>query len=120
MKTLPLPIKALLSSIINAINMSSRYKSPLNLSNNPFNTTREASFAPLNSTLPNAFSRMIATSLIAIVGEEDTLLLVPRLRDTCERPEPTYNKRYNLFKTPPTSLDPQYSLYISREPLHDN
>jgi hypothetical protein len=104
-KTLPLPIKALLSLIINAINMSSRYKSPLNLSNNPFNTIREALFAPLNSTLPNAFNYIIATSLTAIVGKEDALLLILRLCNTYKRPKPIYNKRYNPFKTPPTSFN---------------
>jgi hypothetical protein len=104
-KTLPFPIKDLLSLIINAINMSSRYKSPLNLSDKPFNTTREALFALLNSTLPNAFSRIIAISLTVIVGKEDALLLVSRLRDTCKRLKPTYNKRYDPFKAPPTSLD---------------
>jgi hypothetical protein len=75
-KTLPLPIKALLSLIINAINISSCYKSPFNFNNNPFNITREALFALLNSTLSNAFSRIIATSLIVIISEKDTLLLV--------------------------------------------
>jgi hypothetical protein len=100
--------------------MSSRYKSPLNLSNNPFNTTREALFALLNSTLPNAFSYIIATSLTAIVSEKDALLLVSRLRDTCKRLKLTYNERYDPFKAPPTSFNLQYSLYISGEPLHDN
>jgi hypothetical protein len=62
----------------------------------------------------------MATSLTAIVGEEDALLLVSRLRDTCERPEPTYNERYDPFKTPPTSPNPQYSPYINKKPLHNN
>jgi hypothetical protein len=84
MKTLPLLIKALLSLIINAINILSRYKSPLNLSNNPFNITHEALFALLNSTLPNAFSYIITTSLTTIVGKEDALLLVSRLYNTCK------------------------------------
>jgi hypothetical protein len=86
MKTLPFPIKALLSLIINSINMSFRYKSPLNFNfnNNPFNITREALFALLNSTLPNAFNYIIAISLTAIVNKEDTLLLVSRLCNTCK------------------------------------
>jgi hypothetical protein len=91
-KTLPLPIKALLSLIINAINMSSRYKSPLNLNNSPFNTICKALFALLNSTLLNAFNYIIATSLAINVSEEDALLLISRLRDTCKRLKPIYNK----------------------------
>jgi hypothetical protein len=72
--------------------MSSCYKSPLNLSNSPFNTIREALFALLNSTLPNAFSYIIAISLTIIVNKEDTLLLISQLCDICKRLKPTYNK----------------------------
>jgi hypothetical protein len=86
--------------------MSSRHESPLNLSDNSFSSIRERLAVPSNATLPSAFGRIMTASLIATVDKEDALPLTIRLRDTCQRPEVTYNKRYDPFKTPPADLDP--------------
>ena len=86
--------------------MSSRHKSPLDLSDNSFSSIRERLAVLLNATLPSAFSRMMTASLVVTVDKKDALLLTIRLRDTCQRPEVTYNERYDPFKTPPADLDP--------------
>jgi hypothetical protein len=85
--------------------MSSRHKSPLDLSDNSFSSIRERLAVLLNATLPSAFSRMMTISLVITVDKEDTLLLTIWLRDTCQRPKVTYNKQYDPFKTPPADLD---------------
>jgi hypothetical protein len=86
--------------------MSSRHKSPLDLSDDSFSSIRERLAVLSNTTLPSAFSRIITASLVATVDKEDALLLTIRLRDTCQRPKVTYNKRYDPFKTLPADLDP--------------
>jgi hypothetical protein len=104
-------------TIINTINMSLRYKTPIDLSDNTFDL-RGASSAPLSTGLPNAFGRIIAALVIATVTSEHKA--PTRQRDTCRRPKPTYNNKYNPFIAPPADLDPRYSLYTNREPLYND
>jgi hypothetical protein len=104
-------------TIINTINMSLRHKTPIDLSDDTFDL-RGASSAPLSTGLLNAFGRMMAALVIATVASEHKALT--RQRDTCRRPEPTYNNKYNPFIAPPADLDPRYSPYANREPLYDD
>jgi len=109
-------------TIINTINMSSRYKSPLNVSNN--NALRvlliTLLITLLTSTLPSAFRRIMATSAGNTPASKDALPSTIQLRDTYDRPKPSYNNNYNPFYAPPNSLDPRYSLYENSEPLQDD
>ncbi len=109
-------------TIINTINMSSRYKSPLNVSDD--DAPRALSITPsitlLTSTLPSAFRRMMATSVGNTPASKDALPSTIQLRDTCDRPKPSYNNNYNPFYASPNDLDPQYSLYENGEPLQDD
>ena len=109
-------------TIINTINMSSRYKSPLNVSDN--NAPRAPLITPLitllTSTLPSAFRRIMATSAGNTPASKDALPSTIQLRDTYDRPKPSYNNNYNPFYTPPNGLDPRYSPYENSEPLQDD
>ncbi len=109
-------------TIINTINMSSRYESPLNVSDD--DAPRAPSITPSitlsTSTLPSAFGRIMATSAGNTPASKDALPSTIQLHDTCDRPEPSYNNNYNPFYTPPNDLDPRYSLYENGEPLQDD
>jgi hypothetical protein len=91
--------------------MSSRHETPLDLSDDELDT-REPSSAPLSSTLPSAFGRLMNASSASSSQ--------PAKRDRCNRPTITYNEKYNPYKAPPEDLDARYSPYIYGEPLHDD
>jgi hypothetical protein len=55
--------------------MLSRYKSPLDLSNDSFSSIYKRLAILLNTTLPSAFSCIITASLVITINKEDTLLL---------------------------------------------
>ncbi len=98
--------------------MSSRYETPIDLTDDALDNTRESLIIPSSTGLPNAFGRIIAASITAIASSFHEALV--RQRDTCQRPEPTYNDNYNPFKAPLANLDPRYSPYTNREPLYNN
>jgi hypothetical protein len=96
--------------------MSSRHESPHTSSDNEFDTLNITSNAPLSS-VPNAFGRIMAASMEALLPSDDATIPVARLRDTCYRPEPVYNRNYNPYTMPPKDLSIEYSPYANGEPL---
>jgi hypothetical protein len=74
-------------------------------------SSRAISTVPSESSLPNAFGRMMA-------GKPKVQEVIRR--DRCTRLEPIYNVNYNPFKKPPKDLPRGYSLYVFGEPLWDD
>jgi len=67
-----------------------------------------ASATPSRSSLPNAFSRMMAKK-----GKMQEVLH----RDMYNRLELIYNTNYNLYEKPPKERPGGYLPYVYREPL---
>jgi hypothetical protein len=87
--------------------MSSRTSTPLELDS----ITSQASASNSQTSLPNAFGRMMSSS-------QPALHIV--VKDKCNRPEPTYNHNYDPDKVPRDDLPGGYSPYIFGEPLYDD
>ena len=106
-------------TIINTINMSSCYKSPLNVSDDDALCTLSITLliTLLTLTLSSTFGRIMAISAGNIPASKDALPSTIQLHDTCDQPEPSYNNNYNPFYVPPNDLDLQYLLYKNGEPL---
>lgn len=71
----------------------------------------EPSPAPSDSTVTNAFGRMMNAP------REPVRLSA---RDRCQRPPITFNHNYNPNEVPQANADPKYSPYSYGEPLHDD
>jgi hypothetical protein len=99
--------------------MSSRHKTPIDLSDDDAFTPNTASNAP-SSSATNAFGRMMAASIAATTSSEAPFHPIARLRDTCRRPAIIYNNKYNPMQAPPKELDPKYSPFVHGEPLFDD
>ena len=104
---------------LNIIKIETRYERPHHLSDDEFDTLDTTSITP-SSSVPNAFGRMMAALIEALNPLDDASILVTRLRDTCYRLEPVYNKNYNPYLTPPRDLDLEYLPYVNGEPLFNN
>ncbi len=74
-------------------------------------TASQASTTASRSTLPNAFSRMMAPAPVVQSTAK---------RDRCARPTPTYNHNYNPYEKPSVDLCRDYSPYVYGEPLYDD
>ena len=86
--------------------MSSRQSTPVKIDA----TASEASATPLGSTAPSVFGRMMGTETVQKKA----------IRDTCKRPTPTYNTKYNPFEKPSPDVPGGYSPYKYLEPLFDD
>jgi hypothetical protein len=64
--------------------MSSRHETPIDLSED----TRNSSVVASESTLPNAFGRMMGATASTASSP------APQQRDRCKRPVPSYNSNY--------------------------
>ena len=87
--------------------MSSRASTPLEIDS----ITSQASASNSQSSLPNAFGRMMSSSQPA------SNIVV---KDKCPRPTPTYNDKYNPEELPPDDLPENYSPYVRGESLYDD
>jgi hypothetical protein len=90
--------------------MGSRQNTPIDLTFEA-SSSRAISAVPSESSLPNAFGRMMA-------GKPKVQEVIRR--DRCTRLEPTYNVNYNPFEKPPKDLPRGYSPYVFGEPLWDD
>ena len=62
----------------------------------------------LQSSLPNAFGRMMHSSRLSVPT---------MVKDKCPRLEPTYNNNYDPNESPRNDQPKDYSLYVQGEPL---
>ena len=76
----------------------------------PIKTYSSQTVLPSESSLPDAFGRMIGESVVQSIA----------YRDKCKRPLLLYNNNYDPYKPANSNLLVGYTLYAFREPLFND
>jgi hypothetical protein len=92
----------------------SRLTSPIDVDKNEPKGSRAPSTSSSTSVI-NPFSRMMALGPLTVTPAPPAVV-----KDTCKRPVPTYNDRYNPFQPARDDLPSDYSPYAHGEPYFDD